>query len=382
MKRHIVWLAITFVVAGYFHRDAYANNKVTGEMERMSRQFSDARTTINVDQPTLTVLPFQAEKKLLERGIGIAISEMLTAYLIQTKSYKIVERAELNRLLEEQKLGLTGAIETNTAIAVGHLLGCRVVVVGNVVRLGENYQISARMIDVLTAEVLSVAFAEVNAEALDEQAINYVTLVPEKEVIGIYFGYFNPILKGEPIISSNYPYPATGTVNFSNEFGIGVRYFPLKRLYADISYIVTSQSQPVSISTPGYIDGTFELSNTYRASINYTYPSSKDLQTFLGVGVIRSTLALNLDTGGIGYSLPNGDYILGAKKDEKNIILSFITAGIEYHPLERFGISFAMNYLQGKLPNMGIATNKGEQIDLFKVKLIPITSTLMTSLYF
>lgn len=357
-------------------------------MEKMAKQFSEYRVSHYTNQPTLAILPFQAEKKLSERGIGIAIGEMLTSYVLTMKSFKIVERAELKKVLEEQKLGLTGAIESSTAISVGHILGCQIIVVGNVVRLGENYQISARMIDVLTGEVLTVAFTEVDSSTLDEQAKKYVLLVPETEIVGIYIGYFTPLLEGRPITTNVGMAASVEGVNFFHEIGIGARYFPLKWLFVDVSYVPAPQAKTVHFTLPQYsgngvfdFDYSLKLGDTYTASINFAYSPVEHLRTFLGYGLIKSSMALDFSVGGITYVFPSGT-LFGTKNSRKNFALNFLDAGIEYRPLQRFGISFAINYFQGNLPQMDIATDQGKLITLFEPKLHKITNTVMTSLYF
>jgi TolB-like protein len=384
---YLTWLPVT----------AIASNKVTAEMEKIAKQFTDDLKDRYEKQPTATVLPFQAEKKLSERGIGIAISEMLTAYLLNTKSFKIVERAEMRKVLEEQKLGLTGVIESNTAIAVGHLLGCQIVVAGNVIRLGENYQISARMIDVLTGEVLSVAFTEVDAESLDEQAKKYVVLVPEREAIGIYAGYFTSLIEGESI-------PHTDSVNttvasdsfiFNNNFGLGVRYLPVKHLFADI-FVTPVQTKTVylNITPAGNVSNFYRIpydvsqGNTVIASINYLYQPYERLGIFIGYGILYSSLKFEFKTNGITFSYSGYVANTTSQSKSKDFVLNTLITGLEYRPLQRFGISVSARYLQGKLPDMDMSlqTNPGGgsgiQLALFKPELHQFIYGLTSSLYF
>src|ERR1035437_8464855 len=43
--------------------------------------------------------------------------------LVATKQFEVVERAALKKIIEEQKLALTGAINAEDAVQVGNLLG-------------------------------------------------------------------------------------------------------------------------------------------------------------------------------------------------------------------------------------------------------------------
>src|SRR3989339_1968098 len=64
----------------------------------------------------IAIFPFQCEKKLAEKRAGVAVAEILMHQFKEGSSFKIVERMELERILEEQKLSLTGIIATDKAV--------------------------------------------------------------------------------------------------------------------------------------------------------------------------------------------------------------------------------------------------------------------------
>ena len=77
----------------------------------------------------------------------ITISEMLTTALIQSNRFQVLERSQLDKILEEQALELTGAIDEETAVDVGKLLGIDAVVVGSARFLKNQIEIDARIVD-------------------------------------------------------------------------------------------------------------------------------------------------------------------------------------------------------------------------------------------
>ena len=52
--------------------------------------------------------------------------------LVATKQFEVVERAALKKIIEEQKLALTGAINAEDAVQVGNLLGASYAVIGSI----------------------------------------------------------------------------------------------------------------------------------------------------------------------------------------------------------------------------------------------------------
>src|SRR5437667_12324385 len=91
-------------------------------------------------RPGIAVLPFnnggsygqgKEDFEALERGIaGMMISE-----LSQNPAARVVERQEIQHLLDEQNLGAQGRVDPQTAAKVGKLVGARYVGLGTFVEL-------------------------------------------------------------------------------------------------------------------------------------------------------------------------------------------------------------------------------------------------------
>ncbi len=71
-------------------------------------------------------------------GCGIGVADMLSTALVKTKKFMVIERKELDKVVEEQKLGLSGMVTAETAPAVGKLLGVELLVIGSVSELGTS----------------------------------------------------------------------------------------------------------------------------------------------------------------------------------------------------------------------------------------------------
>jgi TolB-like protein len=110
-------------------------------------------------RPGIAVLPFnnggsygQAKEDFdaLERGIaGMMISE-----LSQNPAARVVERQEIQRLLDEQNLGAQSRVDPQTASKIGKLVGARYMVMGTFVDFYGDFRVDVRLINTETGEVV------------------------------------------------------------------------------------------------------------------------------------------------------------------------------------------------------------------------------------
>jgi curli biogenesis system outer membrane secretion channel CsgG len=71
-------------------------------------------------------------------NIGKGVSDMLITALVESDRYLVVERSELDKIMQEQGLGMSGAVTPQSAAQVGKLLGIEVMVTGSVTEFGEK----------------------------------------------------------------------------------------------------------------------------------------------------------------------------------------------------------------------------------------------------
>lgn len=63
---------------------------------------------------------------------GQEIADLLTSNLFESGKFEVVDRANLDRIVKEHKINLSGAIDEKTAAQMGKLVGAAVLVFGNV----------------------------------------------------------------------------------------------------------------------------------------------------------------------------------------------------------------------------------------------------------
>jgi curli biogenesis system outer membrane secretion channel CsgG len=117
--------------------------------------------------------------------IGKGIADMLVNQLVRNGTYSLVERKQLDRILQEQNFQQSGRADASTAAQLGRLLGVDAIVIGSITQFGRDDKklgvgggvrvggvgiggigrrsskaivgIDARIVDVRTAEILGVA---------------------------------------------------------------------------------------------------------------------------------------------------------------------------------------------------------------------------------
>lgn len=119
----------------------------------------DAPAQSTGDVPTVAVMDFTG-LMLGDAGNSVAIGKAMSAMLVTEFSgregLRVLERQNLQDLLTEQRLALSGRVDESSAIEIGKLLGVQYIFVGAVVSMGNQLRVDIRATDVETSEVVSV----------------------------------------------------------------------------------------------------------------------------------------------------------------------------------------------------------------------------------
>ena len=99
----------------------------------------------------IAILPF--ENKGTSQGIDL-LDKFITVF-VNMDRFKVLERAQLERVLEELKLGMSGFIDASTAAEIGKGIGVDAVVTGSITWTRNDISIDARFIDTETATIIT-----------------------------------------------------------------------------------------------------------------------------------------------------------------------------------------------------------------------------------
>jgi hypothetical protein len=101
---------------------------------------------------TVAVFDFECHDEVLGDA-GPQTASMLNALLSVETGLILVERAELQKVLAEQELGISGTVSTESAAKVGQLTGAKVLVIGRAFKAGKDTVLVAKIIGTETSRV-------------------------------------------------------------------------------------------------------------------------------------------------------------------------------------------------------------------------------------
>ncbi|MBX3697360.1 MAG: CsgG/HfaB family protein [Dokdonella sp.] len=92
------------------------------------------------EKPSVGVAEFKNESGAAwwRGGVGWELSGMLSNELSSTGSFRVVERAKLEKVLEEQNLAASGRVRSGSGAQIGKLTGADYLVMGTVTSYEEN----------------------------------------------------------------------------------------------------------------------------------------------------------------------------------------------------------------------------------------------------
>ena len=209
----------------------------------------------------VAVIDFEqkGEQEFRGKQVGEIVAEWLITSLVRTGRFDVVERAQLQKILKEQEMGLSGMISQETASKVGELLGVKLIITGSVIRLGNIYDVNTRVISVEDGSILKAE--KIRGPGLDaiEQMMDsladsikkdfpiegYIVMVSGKRVM-IDLGKINGVdpgmrflafRKGAPV-----RHPVTGKMLKGEDIKIGT--IEVQTVQTDTSWAEIIQEEP------------------------------------------------------------------------------------------------------------------------------------------
>ena len=122
--------------------------------------FSSARIPQGTRAATLPIVPAPDGLKLDAEYF----SDSLIQALSRNKTFTTVERKDLQKILAELELQLSGLADEANAARVGRILGAEVLLSGTLYRKADSFELFLKLVRVETGEVLAVTKAKVDAK--------------------------------------------------------------------------------------------------------------------------------------------------------------------------------------------------------------------------
>jgi len=304
----------------------------------------------SISNEKVTIFKFNASKELEEKRIGFAVSELLTHRFATKSGFIVLERLELDKLLAELKINMSGAINPDDALKCGKLGGAKLLVLGSVEKIGNKYHVNARLIEIESGQVSSTAYEAFPVSVFENEAKNYLASPPEIQRIGIYAlanWRHNTNVSRQQVAVSNSWGGTTTTVNPKAfnllGWGIGLRYSPSAKLTLDFSAMSTGQKPEAGHvreenNTSPYVfsDEDYSVGVTaYRGLLSLKKELSSELFIHLGAGFTAYRLAT---TSVLVYNNTSAGFA------KTSYITPTVQFRAEYFLQARVGISLSGSY--------------------------------------
>jgi len=114
----------------------------------------------------IAILPFRERGKEVE-NMGGQVADLVFAKLVVDPGLFLVEREDLDKVLTEAELNLSGIVNPKEAIAIGQLTGARLIVTGSVFQVENKVYCVAKIIGTETSRVVGASVNEAAGSGLD-----------------------------------------------------------------------------------------------------------------------------------------------------------------------------------------------------------------------
>ncbi|MGC9070136.1 MAG: FlgO family outer membrane protein [Elusimicrobiales bacterium] len=106
----------------------------------------------------IAVIPFSYAENLQSTKDGSVIAERLSVKLINMGRFEVIERSQLDKVLNELKLQNSGLIDATSAKELGKILGVDAIIMGTLVaRADGKIEVNARIVKTDTAQAIGAA---------------------------------------------------------------------------------------------------------------------------------------------------------------------------------------------------------------------------------
>ena len=97
----------------------------------------------------------------MDKTVAAPITDKIIEELVNSGKYTVIDRANVEQVLREKEFQLSSGVVRNEEVRqAGEYLGADLVAVANASRVGSTYVITAKMIDVVTGEIVAQASSE------------------------------------------------------------------------------------------------------------------------------------------------------------------------------------------------------------------------------
>jgi hypothetical protein len=100
---------------------------------------------------------FDFEVTTGDKGISRPLTESVRRELVMSGKYEVIDRGNMNKILDEQKFQMSGCVTGECIVEAGQILGVGKLISGTVSMVGKTYYLTLSLISVKTGKIENVA---------------------------------------------------------------------------------------------------------------------------------------------------------------------------------------------------------------------------------
>tara|TARA_B100001179_G_scaffold66475_1_gene46450 strand:+ start:303 stop:1010 length:708 start_codon:yes stop_codon:yes gene_type:complete len=155
-------------------------------------------------QDRLAVAVMDLEGRGISAMEAATLTDRLRSEMVNIGIFQVVERGQMEMLLEEQGFQQTGCTSAECAVEMGKMLGVQAMATGSIGKLGTMWTLDVRMFDVGTGEISKVSSR--NFQGGVEGLLGLLKLVV-KDLAGIPVEEEQPAAAEEPVAEAEAEQP-------------------------------------------------------------------------------------------------------------------------------------------------------------------------------
>jgi len=337
------------------------NREISGLVQKLSATYKKDKDI--VIKKNISVAAFEAQgEAALKNGLGRTLQDLLSTEVSRSTVFNLVERADMAQVLKEQALQLSGVTDSAKAVETGKILNADVLLFGSVSEAGDNFVITAKLVDVETSQTISENVTVPKTELIKTADALLDMAYVKKNGVGISMNILGATLSGNN--SAFTQAPAETETGFFHRAGVEVKYRAANWLmfgiginmlwgqvynYPNQAWEASAGGDPIPVAGSGNLIVTAKGSGI-PINVYLNYNLTRKLNIFASGGVEFSML--NLD-GYFPESVPNGggagfgmNQHLGPTFYAEPI-LGNVMAGLEYFVSPRLAVSAKAGYRFG-----------------------------------
>lgn len=132
------------------------------------------------DKPRVAVLDFDGDED------AVVLSDAVRSELLKSEAFTLISRSDMGKIIMEQEFQLSGIVDEETSVELGKLLGAEQLVIGNIKKVGINYFLTVKMVDIETGVITA-------SESVKGMSMNTLSTMGVKKVVKALL----PVLEAE-----------------------------------------------------------------------------------------------------------------------------------------------------------------------------------------